>query len=308
MEENKINRMALIRAYCRGFHATYDTPKIFNDFLAYQLLGEGKHASFDQLFMPSAQQVESLDPTFAATKPDRKSMLAWGVQNFAPLALAVSRAHYTENLLEQAIEQGVQQYVILGAGLDTFAFRRPELAGKLQVFEIDHPVTQAFKRDRLMELGWILPGNLHFIPADFTKESLADALKNSHFDPQVLSFFSCQGVDFYLSRDEVCSMLRSIANVALAGSPVVFDYFDSEVFVPEKTSILMQKSLEDARQHGEPVKSGFDPSTLAGELATLGLRLDEDLSPHDIEERFFQGRTDYNHAYELIHYASAVVE
>ncbi len=307
MEEDKVSRMALIMAYCRGYHATYETPKVFNDFLAYDLLGEEKRAYFDKLFIPPIQVIESFDPAFAATNPDQASIMAW-VMQFTPIALAISRAQYTEDSLEQAIKRGVSQYVILGAGLDTFAFRRPDLVEQLQVFELDHPATQAYKRRRLVELDWKLPKNLHFIPIDFTQKNLATELASSAFDTQSLSFFSWLGVTFYLTRDEIFDMLRSIAEVASAGSSIIFDYFDSDVFIPGKASPLMQKSLEDARQHGEPVKTGFNPSMLSAELASLGLNLQEDLSPHDIDKRFFEGRTDTYHAYELMHFASVVVK
>lgn len=306
MEKNIVSRTSLIMAYCRGYHAKYDIPKIFDDFLAYQLLGEENRTYFDKLLTLPLPQVEIFDPFFAATNPNQKSILAWAMERLTPLALTVCRAQYTENNLRQAIKQGVRQYVILGAGLDTFAFRHPELADQLQVFEVDHYDTQTYKRNRLTELDWKLPKNLHLIPADFTQENLATILKTSAFDPKSLSFFSWLGGTFYLTCSEVLAMLRSIADISSPGSSVVFDYFDADVLIPGKPSPLLQKSLEDARQHGEPIQSGFDPSRFVTELASIGLRLHEDLSPHDINERFFQGRQDNYHAYELIHLASAI--
>ena len=145
----------------------------------------------------------------------------------------ISRARYTEETLEKAVRQGVKQYVILGAGMDTFAFRRPEMLEELEVFEVDHPATQEFKLNRLTELGWKHPAKLHFIPIDFTKESLVTALtRSSSYDPNVKSFFSWLGVTPYLTQEEVFATLRSIAEVAPAGSTSSFRLFRYRCIYP----------------------------------------------------------------------------
>ena len=199
--------------------------------------------------------------------------------------------------------------MILGAGMDTFAFRQPEMMEHLEVFEIDHPTTQEFKLHRLAELGWKHPAKLHFIPIDFTKESLITALtSSSSYDQTVKTFFNWLGVTYFLTRDEVFTTFCSIREIAPANSTIVFDYLDTDAFIPEKSSPQMQKSLEYLRKIGEPMITGFNPSTLGEELASLGFRLHENLSPVNIEERYFQGRTDGYHAYEHGHFACAVVK
>ena len=156
--------------------------------------------------------------------------------NGAP-AIVFSRARYTEDILEAAVrQQEVEQYVILGAGLDTFALRRPDLVARLQVFEVDHPGTQAHKRRRLREAGREHPAQLHFVAVDFSRDNLAKALKSSAYDPQASSFFSWLGATYYLTRDAAWATLRAIAQVAPPGSTVVFDYLDSEAFVPERAA------------------------------------------------------------------------
>jgi len=95
----------------------------------------------------------------------------------------LSRARYAEDNLEDSVEQGVRQYVILGAGMDTFAFRRLDMNGQLQIFEVDHPATQSFKRNRIAELNWTIPSNLHFVPVNFTSDSLSSALKVKSYYP-----------------------------------------------------------------------------------------------------------------------------
>jgi methyltransferase (TIGR00027 family) len=218
-----------------------------------------------------------------------------------------SRARYAEDALEKAVRQGVKQYVILGAGMDTFAFRQPKMMEHLEVFEVDHPATQEFKLHRLAELGWKQPAKLHFIPIDFTKESLVTALtSSSSYEPKVKSFFNWLGVTPYMTQEEVFTTFRSITEIAPAGSIIVFDYLDTDAFIPEKSSPQMQKSLEYLRKIGEPMITGFNPSNLAEELASLGFSLQENLSPEDIEGRYLQGRT-YGH-YEHWHFACAIVE
>lgn len=305
MEENKASKMAVGNVYLRGYHATYDAPRIFDDFLAYQFLTGEERLSFDKQFMAYAQMI---DPARAASFPDQAAALAWLMQSCSGLALVTSRARYTEDRLQEAISQGIKQYVILGAGIDTFAFRRKELMEQLQVIELDHPATQDFKRRRLAELEWEIPANLHFVPIDFTCDNLASVLKGSSFDSQALSFFSWQGVSYYLTRDEVFATLRSLADVAPTGSMVIFDYLDTDAFDPEKVAPRVLAMQQGAQQVGEPMKSGFDPDGLAAELAGLGLHLQENLSPAYIEERYFTGRTDNYHAFEHFNFACAVVK
>ncbi len=303
MEEGKASLTALLTAYARAYHATHDAPKIFDDFLAARWYTEGERAYLEHNLAASLQL---LDPERAAACPDEATALAWYMRlQGGPITL--SRSRYTEDSLETAVRQGVRQYVILGAGLDTFAFRRPELLRQLCVFEIDHPATQAFKRQRLAELGWAIPAQLYFVPVDFAQENLAEALKRSVYDRRAASFFSWLGVTYYLTRDVVFATLRAITEVAAAGSTIMFDYFDTDAFVPERAATRMQRMQAIVRQAGEPIQMGFDPSTLAGDLAALGLRLHEDLGPSDIERRYFQGRTDGYRAFEHVHFAWAVV-
>lgn len=303
MEDNQVSKMSLLTAYQRGYHALQDSPKIFDDFLANQLLTEGERVLFSQ------QYINILENHFPALSfPDQAAALSWFMQTITSTSDIISRARYTEDKLEGTIKQGVQQYVILGAGMDTFAIRRSDIVNQLQVFEVDHPATQAFKHKRIAELGWEKPSNLNFVPVDFTKESLETALKRSSYDSKALTFFSWLGVTYYLLRDTVLANLRAIADVAPTGSSIIFDYYDTGAFVPEKVAPRMQGWKQYAMQAGEPIITGFDPSNLAADLADLGLCLKENLSPSEIEARYFQGRTDNYHASEHTHFAWVVVK
>ncbi len=299
-----ISKMALGTAYLRGYHAVHDNPRIFDDVPAYQFFTEEERVSLDQQLLTALQ---IMDPARAASFPDQAAALAWIMQSLTGLSNSVSRARYTEDKLEEAVRHGVKQYVILGAGIDTFVFRRPEIVKQLQVFEVDHPSMLKFKRSRLIELGWELPPQLHFVSVDFTQKNLAEALRRSLYDPQALTFFWLS-VTYYLTRDEVFAILRTIADVSPTGSMVIFDYLDTDAFVLAKAAPRVLGIIAGAEQIDEPMKEGFDPSALATELDGLGLRLQENLSPSNIEERYFRGRTDNYHALEHVHYAYAVVE
>jgi methyltransferase (TIGR00027 family) len=303
MEPNRASITALVTAHFRAYHATHDFPKIFDDFLADQMYTQDEHISYDQNL---AGLLKIINPERAVSNPDQVSALACVMQTYSgPITL--SRSRYTEDSLEQAVEQGVVQYVLLGAGLDTFAFRRPDLVERIQVFEVDHPATQAMKHERLAMLGREYPPQLHFIPVDFDRESLADALLRSSYDPQKLSFFSWLGVTYYLSREAVFATLEAIAKIAPKGSALVFDYMEADAFIPEKAAKRIRLMQTIAAQVGEPMQAGFDPLALAGELKALGFTLEENLSPAEIEGRYFKGRQDEYHAFEQVHFAWAVV-
>jgi len=318
MKENQASFTALSVAYMRAYHAIYDTQKIFDDFLAYDLIPEEKRELIEQHLieqnLPSDQQLNyfkhtTLHSNDTPISASLRQVINNAINEQGWTAQLFSRARYAEDTLETAIKQGVKQYVILGAGMDTFAFRQPKMMEKLEVFEVDHPATQEFKLHRLAELGWKHPTKLHFIPIDFTKESLVTALtSSSSYDTKVKTFFSWLGVTYFLTRDDAFKTLRYITKIAPADSTLVFDYLDTDAFIPEKSSPQMQKSLEYLRKIGEPMITGFNPLTLGEELASLGFSLKENLSPADIEERYFQGRMDGYHAYEHGHFAWAVVK
>ena len=302
MEAHQFSKTALVTAYIRAYHAAHDEPKIFDDFLAHRLITVAGRRTFQfRLIDP----LQSTEPDLVNSYFDPTSALPWWVRVIAGAVL--SRARYGEDSLEEAIRHGVRQYVILGAGMDTFAFRRLDLFEQLQVFEVDHPETQSFKRRRLAEAGLEPPQALHFIPADLEQESLTTALKRSSYDPKTLTFFGWMGVTYYLAPESVFATLGDIAHIAPMGSSVVFDYLDTGFFAPENPHKSVRAVLDNVRRIGEPMHTGFDPPTLAGHLNHLGFRLQEDLSASDIEERYFRGRTDNYHAGNHIHFARATV-
>ncbi|RJS24884.1 SAM-dependent methyltransferase [Corallococcus sp. H22C18031201] len=303
MSESTPSVTALISAFTRAHHARNDTPRIFDDSLAAQLFAPEEWGTLSQhlgsavAFFAPEEWVPGMDPSVALAR----SMRALGA------SITLSRARYTESLLLASLPQGISQYVILGAGLDTFAFRCPEPASHVKVFSVDHPVTQADMRRRVARAGWTVPSLLRFVPIDFSRDALEDVLREAGFDSRVPSFFSWLGVTYYLPRDSVLRTLRSISTVAARGSTVVFDHLDTDAFVPERASARAQRLLAAVRQAGEPMRTGLDAAELPALLREVGLTAREQLTPADIQERYFAGRTDGYRAFDHCHFAAAVV-
>jgi len=300
----KASRTALLTAYFRGYHSTHDYPKIFDDPLAFSLLTEDERKEIEDSFR---RRQATIDPVQAASFPDREDAIRSIMQRISSFPIVLGRARYAEDLLATAVSEGVRQYVVLGAGMDSFAFRCPELVANLRVYEVDHPAMQTFKRNRLRELGWDTPENLQFIPVDFATENLSEALDNSSYDRDMPTFFSWLGVTYYLSRESVFSNFSSISQIASKGSMIAFDYLDSDAFIPEKTSPRIHYMLAAVKEAGEPMLAGFDPLKLADELDQFGIHVREDIGPVEIQQRYFLGRTDDYRASEYAHYACAVV-
>ena len=163
------------------------------------------------------------------------------------------------------MDQGVRQYVILGAGFDTFAFRRRDLLDRLQVFEVDHPATQALKRERLTMLAQAAPAQLH-LSRSILRPSACPTCSRSR--PTILAkrvSLDWLGVTYYLTREVVFDTLRDVAAVSPQGSVMVFDYMDADAFQPGRAAKRIQLMQAIARQVGEPMQAGFDPFELAAE-------------------------------------------
>lgn len=204
----------------------------------------------------------------------------------AAFASLLLRARFAEDELALAMEtEGVRQYVILGAGWDTFAWRRPDLMARLQVFELDYPATQATKRDRLIERGLTTPADLVFVPIDFTTQSLSARLQESGFDPSVPTFVNWMGVTYYLPLPVVEGVFRELRALCAGGVAVAFDYMDAQVreLIARQPKTLLRRlrrciGLRIWRRIGEPFHTLLDASLLPEWLRTLGYELRENLT------------------------------
>jgi methyltransferase (TIGR00027 family) len=216
---------------------------------------------------------------------------------FAQTALAyaraytVMRARYVEDQLGEAIRRGVSQYVILGAGLDSYAYRRKDLGDVIQVFEVDHPASQTWKRARLSDLHTELPRNLTFVPVDFEKQALAESLRSSGYRSDAPALVSWMGVTYYLTADAIFSTLRTVASMA-PGTEIIFEYALSLSLLDEQARQGVSAIMVQAASRGEPLISFFDPKSLETQVRELGFAEVWDFGNREATARYFAGRSD----------------
>jgi methyltransferase (TIGR00027 family) len=261
MEEGQPSRTALGAAIHRAVHQVLEGGRILADPLALRILGAGAKA---------AAHAAGLDP----------------VRGRLRLFVAF-RSRFAEDALKRAFDGGVRQLVVLGAGLDTYAYRNP-LGEGLRMFEVDHPATQAWKRRRLAAAGIPVPGNLAYVPVDFERQALPGALAGAGFDPARPAFFSWLGVVPYLTGEAVFSTLGWIASLS-GGAQVVFDYGNPAAPGSAADREALARRVAAV---GEALKSEFETGELHARLAGLGFQVVEDLGPARIRERIQGGKGD----------------
>jgi methyltransferase (TIGR00027 family) len=219
-------------------------------------------------------------------------------------ATTVVRSRFVEDKLDLAVRWGVGQYVILGAGLDTFAYRNPYPEGIVHVFEVDHPMTQAWKRGRLKETGIGLPKDLIFAPIDFETETLMERLLDVGYDPDTPTFFSMLGVTPYVTAEAVMATLGSIAS-APEGSGIVFDYLIRPDLLTSDQRSFFEAFSQKVASSGDPWQTFFDPGVLKQDLRAMGYGHVEDNGPEAINALYFKNRTDGLRVWQLTHLVNA---
>ena len=243
------------------------------------------------------------EPEIDPAKQEPKELLRKLINtHIAPSPLC--RAAYTEKVLKTAVLTGAKQYVILGAGMDTFAFREMEFLSKYRVFEVDHPLTQVNKLERIASAGWMVPDNLVLVPVDFTKDSLTEQLIAAGFDPSVKSFFSWLGVTYYLSAEAIDTMLSALFSLCADGSMIVFDYPDENFF--DAAERRVQNTIMMAKAGGEPMQSAFSYSELEKLLKKHGFLIYELLVPENIQRDVIDKTGADMKAFEHVNYCLAV--
>lgn len=213
MEQKSLT--ALISAFSRAYHALNNEVTIFNDSLARDLLTDEE---FNQIAKNMSNGIGFFNPSFVG---EPEQALRWVVDNqLSPSPLG--RAAFAEKSLEWAVRTGTEQYLIWGAGYDTFAYRQPLWAKALQIFEVDHPATARDKQERLKSAGIVIPDNVHYIEADFTKGTWKKEMQNHNsFNSDKISYCSILGVAYYLSKESFESVISSISSIVAKGSSII---------------------------------------------------------------------------------------
>ncbi len=280
---------AKICAFVRAWHSNRSRQKIYDDYLAYDMLGKEEYDSIYELIS------SGLDGSQKFSREDTEQIIA---EYFAPIPL--SRIHFSESrLADFARENGNVQYVICGAGSDTFSFRNDN--DDIEIFEIDHPDTQRYKLEKIRELEWNIRSNVHFVPVDFEKERMCDKLLEAGFDPAKKTFFSILGVTYYLTLDVFTDTLKQMAELSALGSGLVFDY-------PIKTGVFPRRveRLEKMTEAlGEVMRGGYDYNEVSRALYSLGFQIDTYMPPEKVQREYFDGRQDDLKAFENVSLISA---
>jgi methyltransferase (TIGR00027 family) len=259
MQAGEPSRTAWAAAFHRAAHQVLEQGRIFADPLALRILGDD-----------AARLVEE-------RTSDRRMRIFIAV-----------RTRFAEDSLAAACERGVRQLVVLGACLDTYAYRGA-LRDRLRIREVDHPATQVWKRQRLADAGFAVPSNLTFAPIDFERETLADRLATAGFDRRLQSFFTWLGVVPYLTEEAIRSTLSFIASFP-GGAQVVFEYADPPESLPAEMRADHERRAARVAGAGEAFRSYFDVDAMRRKLTDLGFGEVEDLGPRQIAERYFPDR------------------
>lgn len=262
MSEQKVSRTALRTAYLRAAHQLLDAqPLILDDPIVVLLIGSDGvqliHETAEHYYTPARQALR---------------------------AHVVLRSRFTEDRLEAAVHRYVKQYIILGAGFDTFIFRQPEWAHVLKIFEVDQPGTQALKRTLMSAVGLSMPENADFVAIDFEKESLGDVLSRSNVSMEEPTFFSWLGVMMYLKEEAIDEVIRTVASFP-AGSEIVLTFQPP----PENSPSPFEQRVAIL---DEPWLTYFEPEALEAKLRDAGFTNVEFLTPAEAKAMYFRQRLD----------------
>ena len=268
MKPGEHSRTAEAAAAARAWHMHATEHPVFEDPWALSLLSPGYRRR--------------------VTSPILRRLQTMVMGSLAPMAIGqvVLRSRYTEDALADAVGDGVEQYVVLGAGLDTFALRRPESMETLRVFEVDHPDTQAFKRARLEALGVAVPDGLEFAPVDFAREGVGAGLARTSYRGDRRSFFSWLGTVPYLASDAIVSTLRALTELSPVGSELVFDFAGSIEDLPRGERRALDRLQRFATRRGEPFQTWGAPEPFLAKVCALGYERVELLDPKAQERRY----------------------
>lgn len=264
MKAKQPDNTALRTALWRALHVlTDDRPYIIEDRIGYELI------------KPEKDWQERPDMKY--TKRLRASIVA--------------RARFIEDMAKEQIERGVRQYVLLGAGLDSFAQRNTSISSQIDIFEIDEPDTLAWKKEKLIENGYGVADNLHFVPVDFEVSSWWNKLLHKGFNINQPTFISCTGVTLYLTKEAIGDMLKKMTMLASESVIAIAFYLPMEQ-LDEEDQPMQRIANEGAKASGTPFVSFFPVEEIVKLANEIGLKEIQTISTKDMTEKYFKDRTD----------------
>lgn len=283
---------ALVSAFSRAYHSQNNEVKIFNDSIAKQLLTDEEYA---QIAKSMSDGIGFFNPTFAG---GADQALRWIVDNqLSPSPLG--RAAFAEKSLERAVYIGAKQYLIFGAGYDTFAYRQPIWAKNLKIFEIDHPATAIDKRDRLKNANLVIPDLVYYVEADFTKENWQESLlKCKMFDNDKISFCTILGVTYYLSKKTFEDFIAVVRDLLPKGSSILFDYPDENHFTSKAGERAKKQSML-AGAASEKMLAGYSYNDMEKLLSAYDFLIYEYLTPPEMNDQYFEAYNKANPSHRM---------
>ncbi len=284
LEQNE-SMTAKLCSYARANHSICKGDKIFDDFLAFALMGHSEYKNTEKI----------IKKNFPKSKP-----INFLNEYICPVVLP--RIAYAESHLCRFLTKFDKiQYVILGAGMDTFSLRNKN--PNIDVYELDHPLTQKYKLKRIKEANFNIPSNTYFVPIDFEIENIKDVLYVSDYDFMKPTFFSFLGVTYYLDLNSFESTIKSISEVSVDGSELVFDFPDKSIFQKSRTKMLS----DITSSMGEPMKDGLNFSEIDEIFKKYDFKVKNHFKPNDIQ-KYYLKKSDNLKAYENIHFIIAAKE
>lgn len=291
---NPKSMTSIMSAFARAYHSENSENPVFKDSIARKLFSDEEYKGIQKYILNGAD--------FLDCKYEEDAVKTAVNKQFAPITLA--REVFCRDSLETAVKTGFEQYVILAGGLETSAFENKY--NSLKIFEIDKDSAVSDKKYRLGRANIEIPDNVKLISCNLTREDMGAILKKNGFDTGKKTFFSCLGLFYYLSENEILRIFKSISDFAAEGSTIVFDFADKHLFSSEVKRV--KNMIDMAAKGGESMKSCFSFGELERMLEKYNFLIYEFLNDKDMQNRYFSNRTDGLTAFENINYALAVLK
>ncbi|MEY8000015.1 class I SAM-dependent methyltransferase [Clostridium sp. Mt-5] len=289
---NQKSMTALVSAFSRAYHSVQNEEKVFDDYLAKDILTQDE---YEQIASNMSKGIKFFNPSFEGTQDEA---LRWIVDNqLSPTPLG--RGAFAEGLLKNAVQNGTRQYLIFAAGYDTFAYRQPDWASKIKIFEIDHPATGGDKQKRIKLLAVEKPANLYYVSADFIRNNWrSNLLSCVEFDKSTISFCSLLGISYYLSKQVFAETVNTISSFIPKGSSIVFDYNDENTYT-DRAGERAKKQAAMAAAVSEKMLASYSFMELEKLLAESNFTIYENLTPNEITEQYFKKYNKANPSHQI---------
>ncbi|MFT8352895.1 class I SAM-dependent methyltransferase [Clostridium saccharoperbutylacetonicum] len=295
---------ALISAFSRAYHSVKNKEKVFDDYLAKELLTQNE---YEDIASNMSRGIKFFNPSFEGTQDEALRFVVDNQLSPTP----IGRAAFTEKSLENAVKIGATQYLIFAAGYDTFAYRQSDWAKDIQIFELDHPFTGADKQKRIQSLVTEKLSNVHYVSIDFTEDTWQKKLiECAQFDQSKISFCSLLGISYYLSKENFAHTVNTISSIVPKASSIIFDYPDEDYYT-EKAGERVKTTIALASAAKEKMLSSYSCLELKKLLADSSFFIYEHLTPDQITEQYFKKYNEANpehpiKAFDNVNYCLAV--